>query len=227
MAGPARRVLDAVLRSDLDPLRTSARWPGTLAFVSEAAAAHGDPASRQMARDLLSEQRGRNLLMGPFIGLFGAADRHLAVLDSLLGQGDPDGSFEAALELDRRMGAALHEAHTLADWSCHVRRARPRDPQAAELASRARAIAEPAGLVRVLARLDGEASSATVPAGLTPRELQVLRLLVQGCSNRAVATRLGISENTAANHVRSILGKTGSENRTQAAVYAADHGLAN
>ena len=54
----------------------------------------------------------------------------------------------------------------------------------------------------------------------------MLRLLVEGCSNRVVATRLSISENTAANHVRSILAKTGSENRTQAAVYATDHGLA-
>jgi DNA-binding NarL/FixJ family response regulator len=124
------------------------------------------------------------------------------------------------------MGAGLHEAHTLAEWSRHVRRTRPRDPRASELATRARAIAEPAGLVKVLARLAGDQPSASVPAGLTPRELQVLRLLVEGCSNRLVATRLSISENTAANHVRSILAKTGSENRTQAAVYATDHGLA-
>jgi DNA-binding CsgD family transcriptional regulator len=38
---------------------------------------------------------------------------------------------------------------------------------------------------------------------------------------------LSISENTAANHVRSILAKTGSENRTQAAFYATGHGLAD
>ena len=226
LAAPARRVLDAILASDLEPLRASARWPGTLAFVSEAAAAYGDRTSRAVARELLSQYRGRNLIMGPFIGLFGAAERHLAVLDSLLGQGDPDGSFAAALDLDRRMGAGLHEAHTLAEWSRHVHRTRPRDPRAAALAAQARAIAEPAGLVKVLARVSGDPPSASSPAGLTPRELQVLRLLVEGCSNRVVATRLAISENTAANHVRSILAKTGSENRTQAAVYATDHDLA-
>jgi DNA-binding NarL/FixJ family response regulator len=53
----------------------------------------------------------------------------------------------------------------------------------------------------------------------------VLRLLGAGLSNRDIAARLVISENTAANHVRSILAKTGSGNRTQAAVYAAAAGL--
>ncbi len=224
MAGPARRMIEHVLGGVSERHRASARWPGTLAFLGEAAAAHGDRQARERARDLLSEHAGRNLVMGPFIGVFGAADRYLGVLDSLLGQGDPDTTFAAALELDHRMGARLHEALTLTEWSRHVRRTRPRDPRAGDLAARARGIAEPAGLVRVLARLD-VGSAQSVPAGLTPRELQVVRLLAEGCSNRAVAGRLAISENTAANHVRSILAKTGSENRTQAVRYATDHGL--
>ena len=106
MAAPARRVIDAILSSDLEPLRASARWPETLAFLSEAVAAHGDRTSRGVVRDLLAEHSGRNLLMGPFIGVFGAADRHIAVLDSLLRQGDPDASFAAALDLDRRWAPA-------------------------------------------------------------------------------------------------------------------------
>jgi DNA-binding NarL/FixJ family response regulator len=53
----------------------------------------------------------------------------------------------------------------------------------------------------------------------------VLRLLAEGLLNREIAERLVISENTAANHVRSILAKTGSGNRTQAAMYAAAHQL--
>lgn len=224
MAAPARRAIDHVLGGVTDRHRASARWPGTLAFLGEAAVAHGDQRSRTQVRDLLSEHSGRNLVMGPFIGVFGAADRYVGALDSLLGHGDPDGTFAAALALDRRTDARLHEAHTLTEWSRHVRRTRPRDPEAAVLATRAREIAEAAGLVRVLARLDA-GSSRPVPAGLTPRELQVIGLLAEGCSNRAVAGRLSISENTAANHVRSILAKTGSGNRTQAVRYATDHGL--
>jgi len=55
----------------------------------------------------------------------------------------------------------------------------------------------------------------------------VLRLLADGLINRDIAERLVISENTAANHVRSILTKTGCGNRTQAAMYASAHGLLN
>ena len=63
------------------------------------------------------------------------------------------------------------------------------------------------------------------PSTLTPREHDVLRLLAEGLSNKEIGERLFISQNTAANHVRSILTKTGTANRTQAAVFAADEGL--
>jgi DNA-binding NarL/FixJ family response regulator len=64
-----------------------------------------------------------------------------------------------------------------------------------------------------------------LPAGLTARERQVLGLLGQGMSNRRIAGQLHITENTTANHVRSILMKTGAANRTQAAMFASSHGL--
>ena len=62
-------------------------------------------------------------------------------------------------------------------------------------------------------------------SGLTAREAEVLCLLGSGLSNRRIARALVISENTAANHVRNILMKTGAANRTQAAMYAATQGL--
>ena len=52
----------------------------------------------------------------------------------------------------------------------------------------------------------------------------MLRLLAEGSSNREIASRLRITENTAANHVRSILTKTGAANRTQAAMMTASRG---
>ena len=63
------------------------------------------------------------------------------------------------------------------------------------------------------------------PKGLSRRELEVLRLVAIGRSNRAIAERLFISANTVANHVRGILAKTGCANRTEAAAYASRHGL--
>ena len=63
------------------------------------------------------------------------------------------------------------------------------------------------------------------PAGLSEREVQVLRLVAAGKSNRQVAEELVISTNTAICRVSNILAKTGAANRTEAATYATKHGL--
>ena len=70
-----------------------------------------------------------------------------------------------------------------------------------------------------------EAAPLPPSAGLTPRELQVLRLIAVGKSNRELAEELFISLSTVAHHVTNILNKTGAANRTEAAAYAAHHGL--
>ncbi len=62
-------------------------------------------------------------------------------------------------------------------------------------------------------------------ARLTPRETEVLRLLGQGLSNRALAERLFVSEKTVKTHVSSILAKLGLADRTQAALFAVHHRL--
>ena len=64
------------------------------------------------------------------------------------------------------------------------------------------------------------AASAVTYDGMSERELDVLRLIAEGCSNREIGERLFISQHTAANHVRSILQKTGCANRAEAAAYA-------
>ncbi|MFD0206829.1 MULTISPECIES: response regulator [Saccharothrix] len=63
------------------------------------------------------------------------------------------------------------------------------------------------------------------PDGLTEREVDVLRLLAGGRTNREIAGRLHVSEGTVKNHVSRILGRLGLRDRTQAAVYARDRGL--
>ena len=68
---------------------------------------------------------------------------------------------------------------------------------------------------------------AGLPDALSGREAQILRLVARGLSNREIGAELYISEHTAANHVRSILRKTGCANRTEAASYAHRHGLAD
>lgn len=76
------------------------------------------------------------------------------------------------------------------------------------------------------ARLGGEHLARTGPiSGLTDRELQVLRLVAEGRSNRDIATTLFISPKTASVHVSNILAKLGAATRTEAAAIAHRDGL--
>ena len=70
-----------------------------------------------------------------------------------------------------------------------------------------------------------DAASAAQRVGLTEREVDVLRLLVAGQSNPAIAESLFISPATARTHVSNILAKLGVHSRTEAVDYAHRHGL--
>jgi DNA-binding NarL/FixJ family response regulator len=61
--------------------------------------------------------------------------------------------------------------------------------------------------------------------GLTGRELDVLKCIAQGMSNKQVAQTLSISTTTVRSHVSSMMRKLNVENRTQLAIYAREHGL--
>jgi DNA-binding CsgD family transcriptional regulator len=224
---PARRMLDWLLGHTASNASDSGDWPSRLAFMAEAALWLGDAAVAERLRPWLLEYAGLNLMSGLFVAPFGPADCYLGEVESLCGTGAPLERFERALDLAERTDAPLHVAGTLAAMAAHLRRADPGSPDAAAFAERARAIAEPAGMVRVLRSLDAgpEASALQVAGGLTARECEVIALIAEGRSNRDIAARLVISEHTAANHVRNILTKIGAENRTQAAMYARERGL--
>jgi DNA-binding NarL/FixJ family response regulator len=70
------------------------------------------------------------------------------------------------------------------------------------------------------------ARPTTLPDGLTDREAEVLTLIAAGLSNTEIADRLFVAEATVKTHVNRIFAKTGSRDRSQAAVYAHRHGLA-
>ena len=87
-------------------------------------------------------------------------------------------------------------------------------------------------LAAALARHPAPASgdvSGTLPAQpgppLTAREVDVLRLVAQGATNREIAARLFLSEGTVKNHISRILSRLSLRDRIQAAIYARDHGL--
>jgi DNA-binding NarL/FixJ family response regulator len=69
----------------------------------------------------------------------------------------------------------------------------------------------------VMAAVSGLLADPAAQLGLTPRELDVLRLITAGLPNRSIAVRLGIAPKTARNQVSSVLTKLGADNRAHAA----------
>ena len=63
------------------------------------------------------------------------------------------------------------------------------------------------------------------PAGLTSREVEVLRLLARGMSSKEIASRLVLAPKTVRNHTEHIYAKTGAPNRAAASLFAVQHGL--
>ncbi|GGC56115.1 AAA family ATPase [Hoyosella rhizosphaerae] len=226
---PAARLLTH-LCDRIDDYLSGGQAGGVLAFMSEAAVRLEDPTAAAVLRPLIADYSGANLMAGQFVAVFGSADRYLGELDSVLATPGADKHFEKALAMDRNMGAVTHQVETLAAWSRHRSRyGGSAGPPAAQLADEARALARQVGHRGVLRDLDAgplpDVASPRLPNGLTEREVDVLRLVAAGLSNREIGEHLFISANTAANHVRSILNKTDSSNRTKAAVFAAEHGL--
>jgi non-specific serine/threonine protein kinase len=146
--------------------------------------------------------------------LLGAVAKQLAALDRTIV--DHHGQHRRALAAAR---AALPEAVFAQTWA------------AGEALTVEAAMAETSA-VRAAVVAPGSAVGSpppperVTPHGLTAREVEVLRLLVEGKSNQEIATVLFISPHTASNHVRNILSKLGLESRTAAAAYAVRHQIA-
>ncbi len=221
-----RRALQHLLDRKLTDRGDEAQWPMELVFLTEAALALRDVEAARLLQPLLTEYQGMNLVSGTMVATFGSADRYLGRVAALLGDGAAaERHLTTALEMDKRMHSAVHTAETLAQLALLADATGGRE-RAQALAQEALDLAEVNGQRRVkdaLAALTPPPEER--PEGLTDREIDVLGLLVAGLSNQQIGARLHISANTAANHVRNILIKTGTANRTQAAIYATRHGL--
>lgn len=77
----------------------------------------------------------------------------------------------------------------------------------------------------LIKRFQQPVETSTDQQELTQREIEVLKCLAAGLSNRAIADELSISTRTVTTHVRNILDKLNLENRTQAALYAVERGI--
>lgn len=161
----------------------------------------------------------------------GSVDHHLGLINTLLERWDAaDRHFRNALNLHIEWGMQPYVAHTCHAWSeMLLRRGRSDDlDRATDLLDRAADVAGGIGMTRLLRLIDDLRSEFGTgkpgqPDGLTAREIEVLELIVQGCSNQEIASKLFISPHTAANHVANIMNKLAVDSRTAAATWALTH----
>jgi DNA-binding CsgD family transcriptional regulator len=178
-------------------------------------------------------------LLEPFTGLhfWFLVDRGLGGLARCLGDYErAQRHLDAAIVTERRAGLLPELARTLVSRAeLAVRQGGRGSAQAGRdhLAEATRILsklemapdlAAAQNLVRHLPTQPG-ISGSPLPAGLSAREATILRLVTAGMSNREIAGRLALSEKTVANHLTSILNKSGTENRTAATAFAVRHGL--
>jgi DNA-binding NarL/FixJ family response regulator len=213
----------AAIRTALDQAQDRLARAKLLPAHIEIALAAADVPAARTAADELSEIAAD--LGMPFLHAV-AAHATGAVL---LAEGDP----RAALTTLRRACTAWQELQAPYETA----RARVLiglahrahgDTDTAELElDAARRVFRQLGAVPEVARVEALSGMATPRAarGLTAREVQVLRLVAAGKSNRAIAAELGISEHTVARHVQNIFAKLDVSSRSAATAFAFEHGL--
>ena len=185
--------------------------------------AAGDSASARKASDELAElsdDYGSKVLVALGAQAWGAVE---------LAEGTPSSALRAlrrACQLWQEVEAPYEVARVQVLMGLACRALGDEDSAVLELAA-ARATFAQLGAVPDLARLDSLTRSPATEGstGLTPRELEVLRLVAAGKSNRSIAADLVLSEKTVARHVSNILAKLGLPSRSAATAHAYQHGL--
>ena len=183
------------------------------------------------------------------IACYGAVDRYLGVLAETAGRSrDAERHYVQAIELDGSAGAPTWLAHSRFRYASFLARQGRRDGPSARRCAARRTSSTPTSAIgmpalerrataliaelelaarrrRQHARTRREPTTSGPLRRAHPREREILDCLVDGSSNAEIGRTLHISANTAANHVRAILLKTGCANRTEAAAWAVRHGL--
>jgi DNA-binding CsgD family transcriptional regulator len=160
-----------------------------------------------------------------------AAHRLLGELDAEAGRFDASRQhLDSALALADACAAPYERALTLlALAGLHATTGKPADATA--LLMETRAICASLGARPALVRADAlaarlGAARSSYPDGLTAREVDVLRLIAAGRSNREITDTLAISERTVNRHITNLYGKIGARGKADATAYALRHGLA-
>jgi len=232
----ARMEFEHLAADNFMTIPQDALWVACIVYLVEVCTFLGDARRAVALYQCLTPYEGYNIVVGPTAVSYGAATRYLGMLAATMSHWeDAQRHFEDALAMNARMGARPWLAHTQYQYAIMLlARSQPGDREkAVSLLDEALITARELGMhaleQRLIARFEQRPAPAPTALGLlddlSPREVEVLRLLAAGKSNRDIADALCISLSTVASHVRHILTKTDCANRTEAAAYALRHGL--
>lgn len=236
----ARDELAVLAQDDFRKLPRGSDWLVNVAALSEACALISDRDRAASLYSLLRPYEERIAASLTTVTWLGPVAYYLGLLATTLDRWNAaERHFKQALAMNRQMGARPFLAWSrFALAGMLLRRGDPADhDRANELLRKALATATNLGMIRLQCKIErlGEGSSIALTAeprpnrpdthGLTPRQLEVLALLVQGKTDRQIAEELFISHYTAMRHVANILNTLGLNSRTAAATYAVRHDL--
>jgi DNA-binding CsgD family transcriptional regulator len=227
----ARAIFERLVVGNCRAIQRDEMFVACLVFCAETCCALAD-AGRAESLYLLLRPYARQTANHPTAVCFGAAELYLAMLACTAGRPNlACEHFEHALTLNRAMRAWPCLARTLFRHGALLvtRQSDAERRVGLQQLREAEQLARRIGMMRLVADIDAllhaRDGAVTYPDDLTAREVEVLRLLAIGRTNRDVSLVLAISLNTVATHVRNILNKTQCANRTEAATYAIRHGL--
>lgn len=227
----ARGIFERLVERDCCAIRRDDMYMTCLVFCAETCCALADSRRAESLYQLLRPYAGQTA-NHPTAVCFGASDLYLAMLAHTANWPDlAREHFEQALVLDRAMRAwpSLARAQFRYGAFLVTREVDTDRHLGLQQLREAEQLARRLGMARLIVDIDAllhaRGPDVAFPDDLTAREVEVLRLLAIGRTNKDVSLVLAISLNTVATHVRNILNKTQCANRTEAAAYAARHGL--
>jgi DNA-binding CsgD family transcriptional regulator/tetratricopeptide (TPR) repeat protein len=241
MRDDARGEFERLAEDEFSAIERDGLYTTTVVHMADVCCYLGDQERAAVLYRMLEPYEGLNITLGIGHVYQGPISRYMGTLATTMERwADAERHFTDALDMARQMSSPPQKAHIQLAFARMLyqksgqSRLHPDDrARIRQLSGDAIVIATEFGMQAVARRADetmqelGPESpqKAIYPAGLSAREVDVLRLLVGGRSNQEIGSELFITANTVANHVKNILGKTGASNRTEAAAFAVRNDL--